>query len=115
MHVFNADALGALMDVNQPVLVAVDQRFQQHPADHAEDGGVRANAQCQRQDDRESQAFRLQERTPRKSQIGQKIHRHTRSPPASSRTRTPEIDIGIPKITVGSSNTPAYLESSASS
>ena len=39
----------ALTDVDQPLLVAVDQRPQQHAADDAEDRGVGADAQRQRQ------------------------------------------------------------------
>ena len=47
-----ADARGALTDVDQPVLVAIDQRPQQHAAHHAEDGGVGADAERKRNDDR---------------------------------------------------------------
>ena len=47
----------ALPDVDQPVLVAVDERPQQHAADDAEDGGVGADAERQRQDDGEGEAL----------------------------------------------------------
>ena len=47
--VFVADAGGALTDIDQPVLVAVDQRLEQHAAHQREDGRVRADAKRQRQ------------------------------------------------------------------
>jgi hypothetical protein len=37
-----------LPDINQPVLVAIDQRFDEHAAHEREDGGVGANTQRQR-------------------------------------------------------------------
>ena len=52
--VLDADALGRLADVDQAVLVAVDQRPQQHAADDAEDRRVRADPQRQRHDDGEA-------------------------------------------------------------
>ena len=92
--VLDADALGALADVDQPVLIAVDERLQQHAADDAEDGGVGADAERQRQDDREGQALDPHQRPPRETQVGQEIHRHTRPPLASSRSDDPpEIDM----------------------
>lgn len=43
-RVFIADAGGALTDIDQPVLVAVDKRLEQHSA-HEEYGSVRADAE----------------------------------------------------------------------
>ena len=51
------DAGRALPQVDEVLFVLVDQRPEQHPADDAEDGGVGANAQRQRQDDRDGEAF----------------------------------------------------------
>ena len=115
MDVLDADALGALPDVDEPVLIAVDQRLQQHAADDAEDGGVGADAKRERQDDRECQALDPHQRPPRESQIGKEIHRHTRPPLLTSRTRPSEIDVP-PRRTAkpkdyphGPRNTPAYF------
>ena len=52
-----ADARRALADVDQPVLVAVDERLEQHAAHQGEDGGVGANAQRQRQHHGDRQPF----------------------------------------------------------
>ena len=51
------DALRALADVNQAVLVAVDERPQQDAPDDAEDGGIGADAERQGDDDRDGQAL----------------------------------------------------------
>jgi hypothetical protein len=40
-----ADARGALADVDQPVLVAINERFEEHAAHQREDGGVGADAE----------------------------------------------------------------------
>ena len=47
----------ALPDVDQPILVIVDERAQQHAPHDAEDGGVGADAERQRQDDGDRQSF----------------------------------------------------------
>ena len=60
----------ALADVDQPVLVAVDERPQQHAADDAEDGGVGADAERQREDDGEAQALDPAKRTDGETQVG---------------------------------------------
>jgi hypothetical protein len=39
----------ALTDVEQPVFIAIGERAQQHGAHHAEDGGIGANSQSQRE------------------------------------------------------------------
>ena len=41
----------ALLDVNQPIFIAIHQRTQQHAAHNAENGGVHANTQRQREGD----------------------------------------------------------------
>ena len=46
-----AEARRALADVDEAILVAIDERPQQHAADDAEDGGVGADAERQRDDD----------------------------------------------------------------
>ena len=57
-----AEAGRALTDVDQPILVAIDQRPQQHAADDAEDRGVGADAERERDDDGGGEAFGAQER-----------------------------------------------------
>ena len=59
----------ALPDVDQAILVAVDERPQQHAADDAEDRGVGADAQGQRDDDRDGQALDSGERPQRKAEV----------------------------------------------
>src|SRR6266851_270647 len=71
-HVFVADARGALADVDQPVLVAVDERLEQYAAHQREDGGVGADAQRQRQDHSDSKPLRAHERVEGNSQIAKK-------------------------------------------
>jgi hypothetical protein len=39
-----------LSDINKPVLVAIDQRLDEHAAHEREDGGVGTNAQRERDD-----------------------------------------------------------------
>src|SRR5580698_5872808 len=46
---FGADTGGALSYVNQPVLVAIDQRLEQDSAHQRENSGVRADAERQRE------------------------------------------------------------------
>ena len=66
--------LGALADVDQAVLVAVDQRPQQHAADDAEDGGVGADAERQREDDGDGQALDPGQRPQREAEVGDEAH-----------------------------------------
>ena len=66
--------LRALADVDEPVLVAVDERPQQDAADDAEDGGVGADAERQRQDDGEGQALGPGQRPQSESEIGKEAH-----------------------------------------
>ena len=47
----------ALADVDQAVLIAVDERPQQHASDNAEDGGVGANAKREGHDNGDGQSF----------------------------------------------------------
>ena len=67
--IVDADAGRALADVDQPVLVAIDQRPQQNAAHQAEDGGVGADAERQRQDHRDGQAFGARQRAGREFQV----------------------------------------------
>ena len=67
--VFVADSRGALTDIDQPVLVAVDERFEEHSAHQREDGGVGADAKRQRQHHRERQPFGSSQRAECNSQI----------------------------------------------
>ena len=70
-----ADARRALADVNQPVLVAVHQRPQQHAADDAEDRGVGADAERERDDDGDGQALDPGQRAQREAEVGQEAHK----------------------------------------
>ncbi len=73
-HVFVSDARSALADVDQPVLVAVDQRLEQHPAHQREDRSVGTDAQRQRQNHGDRKPFASSERVERNSQIAKKEH-----------------------------------------
>ena len=75
--VVGADAVRALADVDQAILVAVDERPQQHAPDDAEDGGVGADAERQGQDDGERQALDPGQRPQRKPEIGEEAHDRT--------------------------------------
>ncbi len=70
--VFVAGTRGALADVDQPVLVAVDERLEEHAAHQREDGGVGADAKRQRQDHGNRKPLRPHERVERNSQIAKK-------------------------------------------
>src|SRR5260370_42142332 len=58
-----ADTRRALLDVNEAVLVAVDERLEKHAAHQAEDRGVRADSQGQREYHGDFQPFAARERT----------------------------------------------------
>ena len=72
--VLGADAVRALADVDQAILVAVDERPQQHAADDAEDRGVGADAEGEGEDDRDGQPFDPGQRPDGKSEVGDKAH-----------------------------------------
>ena len=59
--------LRALTDVDQPILVAVDERPQQHAADDAEDRGVGADAKGERDDDGDGESLDPGQRAQRDS------------------------------------------------
>ncbi len=67
-----ACARGALADVDQPVLVAIDERLEEHTAHQREDGGVSADAKSQSKDDGDCKPLRAHERVERNSQITKK-------------------------------------------
>jgi hypothetical protein len=48
-----------LPDVNQPVLVAIDQRLDEHASHEREDGGIGANAQRQSDDHHKRESGRF--------------------------------------------------------
>ena len=60
-HVRDAEARRALADVDEAILAAIDQRAQQHAADHAEDRGVGADAEGEGDHDGGGQALGAQE------------------------------------------------------
>ena len=64
-----ADAAGALSDVDQPALVAIDERLEQHSAHQREDGRVRADAERQREHHGDRQPWRPNQRAECNSQI----------------------------------------------
>src|SRR5262249_40079487 len=68
-NVVGADAARALADVDQPILVAVEERPQQHAAHHAEDGGVGADAERQCEYHGHRKPLGASERAERNSQI----------------------------------------------
>src|SRR5262249_48120316 len=63
-----------LLDIDQAVLVAVDQRLEQDAAHQCENGGIGADAQSQRQDDSQSHAPGMPERVKCHTQIAKKRH-----------------------------------------
>ena len=61
-RVRDGDSRCALTDVDQPILVAIDERPEQHAADDAEDRSVGADAERQRDDDGRRESPRAHER-----------------------------------------------------
>ena len=62
----------ALANIDEAVLVAVDERLEQHSAHQREDRGVRADAQRQREDHNSREAFAAHQRVERNPQIAKK-------------------------------------------
>jgi hypothetical protein len=67
-----AGAWGALADVDEPILVAVDERLEEYAAHQRENGGVCADAQGQRQDHGDRKPLRPHKRMEGNSQIAKK-------------------------------------------
>src|SRR4030095_3720668 len=84
-RVLSAKARRTLTDVDQAVFIAIGERFEQDAANHAEDGGCRANAEGKGQHHGHRQAPGPQQRTQRKSEISHETHKST----ASRRGRFP--------------------------
>ena len=59
----------ALADVDQAILVAVDERPQQHAADDAEDRGVGADAERERHHDGRGESLGAQQRAQRDAHV----------------------------------------------
>ncbi len=75
VSVLDLDPGRALADVDQPILVAVDERPQQDTADDAEDRGVGADAERERDDHGEGQTLDPGQRTKRELEVGEiEIH-----------------------------------------
>ena len=55
--VVDADAGRALADVDQAIFVAIDERAEEHAADDAEDGGVGADPERERENHGDGEAF----------------------------------------------------------
>ncbi len=70
VSVLDLDPGRALADVDQPILVAVDERPQQDTADDAEDRGVGADAERERDDHGEGQTLDPGQRTKRELEVG---------------------------------------------
>src|SRR5882762_4737643 len=64
-----ADAGSALADVNEALLVAINERPKEHAAHQAEDSGVGADAQRQREHHGGCQSFAARQRPHSKSQV----------------------------------------------
>src|ERR1019366_3667190 len=73
IRVVDAEAARALANVDQAVLVAIDQRPQQHAAHQGEDGGVGADAQGEGGDYGYGQAFGADERARRGVQVTEEV------------------------------------------
>ena len=72
--VVGADATRALADVDQPILVAVDQRAQQDAAHQREDGGVGADAEGQGEHHRNRESLSAGKRAHGELQVVKKGH-----------------------------------------
>src|SRR5207249_8560320 len=57
VDVLATDADSALPNVNEAIFIGIHQRAQEHAAHQAEDGGVGADSQCQRQHHSDRQPF----------------------------------------------------------
>src|SRR5580704_13414240 len=66
------EAGGALADVDEPVLVTVDERLEQHSSHEREDRGVRADTKRQREDHNGGEPFAAHQRVERNSKIAKK-------------------------------------------
>ena len=75
--VLDTDARRALADIDEAIFVAVDERPEEHAADHAEDGGVGADAERERDDNREGQPLDPGERPEGETEIGEEAHKHS--------------------------------------
>jgi hypothetical protein len=64
-----ADSRSALTDIDQPVLVAVNERFEEHAAHQREDGGIGADAKRQCENHGDHQPFGSSQRAECNSQI----------------------------------------------
>ena len=73
-RVVHAGAMRRLADVDQPVLVAIDQRPQQYAAHQTEDRGISADAQRQREHHGDRKPFGPPQRTNREFHLAQKGH-----------------------------------------
>src|SRR5262249_12301891 len=67
--VLDAEAHGALANVNKAVFVAIDEWSQKDSAHQAEDGGIGADTESEGQDNRQRQAFCTSERSRGNRQI----------------------------------------------
>jgi hypothetical protein len=56
------------------LLVVIDERLEQHAADDAENGGIRADAEGQRENDGDRQAAGPDQGTKRVAEVGQQSH-----------------------------------------
>ena len=74
-HAVLPEALGALADVDQPILVAIDERPQQHAPDDAEDRGVGADAERQGDDHRDGQSLGPGQRPEGIAKVGEEAHK----------------------------------------
>src|ERR1019366_9737947 len=73
IRVVDAESARALANVDQAVLVAIDQRPQQHAAHQGEDGGVGADAQGEGEDYGYGQPFGAHERAHRVFQLTEEV------------------------------------------
>ena len=93
LGVVDPDAGRALTQIDEVLFVLVDQRPEQHPADDAEDGGVGANTQRQRQDDRDGEALDAGQRPGGELEVGDEAHTVRRvASSRSTRVITPGSD-----------------------
>ena len=78
-RVLGADAGRALADVDQAIFVAIDERAQEHAADDAEDRGVGADAERERDDDGGGEALGAQQRAQGEADVAARARRPRRT------------------------------------
>jgi hypothetical protein len=68
-HVLGADARPALSEIDQPIFIAIDERPEENAAHDAENGGIGADAERERDNDGGGETFGAQQRSEADSHL----------------------------------------------